>query len=276
MGTSSVIQKPLRVVFCTCPSVYSDIVLQELIKSTQLKLVGVVASSRVLRKKGWNWWDVFLLIHRTSLRYAAYLWMVTSLYTIARRLKVHDAVRDHLSGNRIPVYTTRDINQADGIAFLKGCQADLVLSAHFNQLIGPELLGIPAKGCLNIHPGMLPEYKGVDPVIHAMFRETPQVGVTVHFQDQGFDTGPVVVAGSIPVKPDDSLYSLNCALFRLGISKLLSVIGDDGMVPEGTPQATTENYDSWPNRILIRKMRANGRKLIKILSYLALIHADSV
>lgn len=253
-----------RVVFCTHPSIYSDIVLQELIKSPHLKLVGVIASTRILRKKGWNWWDVVLLLRKTGIRYAAYLWAVTSLHGILKLARRHDPVRDYIRRNRVPLFKTRDINRADCVAFIRECSPDLMLSAHFNQLISAELLALPPKGCLNIHPGILPEYKGVDPVIYALARGEKRVGVTVHFQDQGFDTGAVVAAENIPVNRDDSLLSLNCKLFRIGIRLLLDKIAECGNVPPGSPQTTSDHYDSWPDARLINSLCKTGRRLFKL------------
>jgi methionyl-tRNA formyltransferase len=263
MSASKSKNKPLRVVFCTSPSIYSTIVMQELIRSPHLKLVGVVASTRILRKKGWSWWDVVLLVRRTGIHYAVYLWIITSLHTLSRRLWRHDPLREYLAKNSVPILQSRDINGADGSAFVQACTPDVMLSAHFNQLIGPALLTLPPKGCLNIHPGLLPAYKGVDPVAHALARKEKQVGVTVHFQDHEFDTGPVVATKAIPVEADDSLFSLNCKLFRFGIRMLLDTIEATGGISGGIPQDRTDSHDSWPDAVVLGKLRNTGRCLFK-------------
>jgi methionyl-tRNA formyltransferase len=270
MNASTSLNTPLRVVFCTCPSIYSTIVLQEMIRSPHLILVGVVASTRILRKKGWSWWDAILLVRRTGLRYAAYLWLVTSLHTQLRRLWRHDPVGKYLARNRVPILQTRDINVADGIAFVQACNPDLMLSAHFNQLIGPELLALPPKGCLNIHPGQLPEYKGVDPVIHALARGEEQVGVTVHFQDQGFDTGPVVATKAIPVEAEDSCLSLNCKLFRFGIRMLLDTIEATGRISGGIHQDHSDSHDSWPDAEVLENLRNAERRFVTTKEFIAI------
>jgi len=262
MNSSPFTNEPLRVVFCTCPSIYSTIVLEELIKSPHLQLVGIVASTRIFRKKGWNWWDIVLLIRQTGLRYAAYLWMITSLYTLIRYFRKQDQVEEYRELNQIPILETRDINCATSSDFVQACNPDLMLSAHFNQLIGPKLLALPPKGCLNIHPGQLPEYKGVDPVIHAVARGEQQLGVTVHFQDHEFDTGPVLVSGHVSVKDKDSLFSLNKQLFRLGICLLLDEIATSGNISSGFPQKTSASYDSWPDSTVVATARRNGKRLI--------------
>lgn len=262
MNSSPITGEPLRVVFCACPSIYSTIVLHELIQSPHLKLAGVIASTRIFRKNGWRWWDALLLIRRTGLRYAAYLWMITSLYTLLRHFRHQNDIENYLDRNKIPILHTRNINNVKGTDFVQACNPDLMLSAHFNQLIGPQLLALPSKGCLNIHPGQLPEYKGVDPVIYALASGEQQLGVTVHFQDKEFDTGPVLVNGHVAVQEKESLLSLNSKLFGLGISLLLDKIATTGSIPGGVPQKTSDSYDSWPDSAIVAKACKNGRKLL--------------
>ncbi|MDK9719188.1 MAG: formyltransferase family protein [Trichlorobacter sp.] len=259
---------PLRVVFCTTPSVYSDVVLQELLRSSSIELVGIVASTRILSKKRWMWWDAARLVRKTGLRYAAYLWVVTTVYCLARRLLVRDdPVRCYLYENRVPVYTSRDINSGEGIAFVKSLQPDLLLSAHFNQLIGPELLALPVQGCLNIHPGALPEYKGVDPVIRAVDNGEKQAGVTLHRQDAGFDTGTVLATAELAISGGDTLFSLNMRLFLLGTELLLELLSRGGDVPAGALQQPDQRYDSWPDAALVARLRRSGRRLIGVRSF---------
>jgi len=258
----------LRIVFCTTPSMYSDVVLQKLVTSPHLHLVGVVASSRILRKKGWAWCDALRLVRKTGLRYATYLWMVTTVYCLVRRLLVHDnPVRRFLSENRVPVYSSRDINSGEGIAFIKSLQPDLLLSAHFNQLIGPELLDLPVQGCLNIHPGRLPEYKGVDPGIRVLDKGEKQAGVTLHRQDAGFDTGTVLATAELSVASDDTLFSLNMRLFSLGTGLLLELLSKGGEIPAGVVQQPDQRYDSWPDAALVARLRRSGRRLIGVRSF---------
>lgn len=261
---------PLRVIFCTAPSIYSDVVLQELIRSSQLQLVGVVASTRILRKKGWAWWDTVRLVHKTGLRYATYLWMITTLYRLLHRLLLpDDPVRQYLRKNRVPVHATRNINNNSGVAFIQSLKPDLLLSAHFNQLIGTELLDLPSVACLNIHPGRLPQYKGVDPAIYALDRGEQQLGVALHVQDAGFDTGTVLATAKAEVAAGDTLFSVNTRLFKQGAGLLLDYLAEHGTTLEGTPQEPDATYDSWPDSALVGRLRRSGRRLIGVSPFLS-------
>jgi Methionyl-tRNA formyltransferase len=242
-----------------------------------VQLVGVVASTRILRKNGWGWWDAVRLVRKTGLRYATYLWTVTTLYSLLRRLLVpDDPVRQHLREHRVPVHATRDINSSEGVTFVQNLQPDLLLSAHFNQLIGSVLLDLPSVGCLNIHPGALPQYKGVDPVIHALDRDEQRVGVTLHVQDTGFDTGAVLASAEAAVAAEDTLFSVTMRLFRRGTGLLLDCLAAHGAVLEGTPQEADAAYDSWPDSGLVGRLRSSGRRLIGVRLFWVCLRGNSL
>jgi methionyl-tRNA formyltransferase len=72
----------------------------------------------------------------------------------------------------------------------------------FNQRLNAAALALPTRGCLNIHPSLLPEAKGgVDPVFQAILRGAPQLGVTAHFMSLELDAGRIVAQRSIGAGP---------------------------------------------------------------------------
>jgi methionyl-tRNA formyltransferase len=275
MSNTKAPHTPLRVVFCTTPSVYSDAVLLELIRSPRITLVGIVHSTRILRKQGWALGDALQLIRKTGLRYAAYLWLVTSGYILLSSLRPN-LVRKYLRQQAVPLHATRDINNSASVSFIQSCAPDLLLSAHFNQLIGPELLALPPQGGLNIHPGRLPDFRGVEPVLHALAAGERQLGVSVHRLDTQFDAGRVLAATDLVVQPDESLAMLSCRLFRAGAQLVLQQTAADGGLPDGTPQQSGGRYDSWPSPELVGRLRKNGLKLASLLDVLAMWRPDSL
>jgi len=78
-------------------------------------------------------------------------------------------------------------------------------------LLRRDLLEIPALGVLNCHMGLLPAYRGMDvvewPIVEAA-GGPPQLGLTVHFMDQGIDTGPILLRRPIELRPGDTIASL--------------------------------------------------------------------
>ena len=137
-----------------------------------------------------------------------------------------------------------------------------MLSAHFNQLVGSEALALDEMACLNIHPSLLPAYKGVDPAFYALLREEREVGVTVHFQEAEFDVGRMLAQERLIVDKDDNLLSLNLKLFKLGVLNAIRQIQGMGLKAKGQLQDKDGNYDSWPDVFKVKMFR-RSRKLFR-------------
>ncbi len=91
------------------------------------------------------------------------------------------------------------------------------------DILSAEAIGIPTKGVLNLHPGLLPWIRGVDTVYHAVTRDVA-IGVTGHFVDVGVDTGPTITRYLLPVDPDDRLSEIKNRLDRLSVAAMLELI----------------------------------------------------
>ncbi len=105
--------------------------------------------------------------------------------------------------------------EAEALALLEARGVDLVLLAGFMRLLSPAFVGRYFGRLLNIHPSLLPDYPGLGVhrrVLEAGERET---GSTVHFVDEGMDTGPILLQGRVPVLPGDTPEALEARVLRL-------------------------------------------------------------
>ena len=93
----------------------------------------------------------------------------------------------------IPFIRCKNINGNDFIELVKSKKPDLIVSAHFEKLIKKELLSIPSKGCINLHPSLLPYYRGMAPQHWPLVNREDYTAVTVHFIDEGIDTGDIIL-----------------------------------------------------------------------------------
>ncbi len=246
--------KRTRLIFCTYPCVYSDIVLDELLRVESIDVVGVVVSTRVLKKNHNHFLASVRQIQQSGLRYATYLFVVTSLYAGLRFIFRRSTLQRRLAEKGIPVLKTQDINNEQGLSFLQQQQPDVLLSAHFNQLIKAPILDKEGLECLNIHPSLLPAYKGVDPAFYAMLRRERVTGVTLHLQDQDFDSGSILEQQQLKIRWHDGLLSLNMKLFKLGAMSAVRYVagrdaGDqtDEIEVQQSRNSSGGSYDSWPN-----------------------------
>jgi len=100
--------------------------------------------------------------------------------------------------------TERDVAMAD---WVKTAGADLVVLAGYMQILSKEFLAEFPGAVINVHPSLLPAFKGIDAVGQALDYGVKITGVTVHFVDQGVDTGRIILQESVEVK-DPVDYSL--------------------------------------------------------------------
>ena len=101
-------------------------------------------------------------VRRSGIAYSLYLWCATTLADWLCALGGAELSPFRRPG--LSVLTTRNLNDAEGLRFLAECAPDILVSAFFNQRLNAAALALPTRGCLNIHPSLLPEAKGVDPV----------------------------------------------------------------------------------------------------------------
>ncbi len=97
----------------------------------------------------------------------------------------------------------RDEAMADWLAEQR---VELVVCAGYMQLLTPGFLA--RFPCINVHPSLLPAFPGLDAVGQALATGAEETGVTVHFLDEGVDSGPVIVQERVAIEPGDTAGSL--------------------------------------------------------------------
>lgn len=80
---------------------------------------------------------------------------------------------------------------------------DVAVSACWGEILGPEALGAPTHGWLNLHPSSLPAWRGADPVAWQLLSGPTTIGCCVHRMTDGLDDGPVVAESRVSVRPED-------------------------------------------------------------------------
>ncbi len=106
-------------------------------------------------------------------------------------------------------FADRTAYDAALLALLQGHQVGLVCLAGFMRILTPEFVRAWAGRILNIHPSLLPAFPGLAAQRQALEHGVKVSGATVHFVDEGVDTGPIVLQSSLAVYPDDTEESLS-------------------------------------------------------------------
>jgi phosphoribosylglycinamide formyltransferase 1 len=96
--------------------------------------------------------------------------------------------------------------------WIEGLEAELVVLAGYMQLLSPEFLRRFPNRVINVHPALLPSFPGLDAVGQALEHGVRMTGVTVHFADEGVDSGPILLQRPIPISPDRDRERLETAI----------------------------------------------------------------
>lgn len=107
---------------------------------------------------------------------------------------------------------------------LEPCKADLIISASYGQKIPSHILSLAKYGGLNVHPSILPRWRGGDPVPWAIMTGDHQTGVTVVSLSDKFDEGLIYAQEKIPILPDDTSTPLRTKLFGIGADRLAALL----------------------------------------------------
>jgi phosphoribosylglycinamide formyltransferase-1 len=102
--------------------------------------------------------------------------------------------------------------QAETAARLKAAGVELICLAGFLRLVKRPLLDAFPNRILNIHPSLLPAYPGLESWKQALDAGEKQAGCTVHFVDEGMDTGPIILQESVPILSDDTAETLHARI----------------------------------------------------------------
>lgn len=109
-------------------------------------------------------------------------------------------------------YPTRDAHEEAMERALRGVGTDLVCAAGYMRIIGERLIRAYPGAIMNIHPALLPAFPGLHAQRQALAYGVKVSGCTVHFVDEGMDTGPVILQRAVPVLPNDDEASLSARI----------------------------------------------------------------
>lgn len=98
-------------------------------------------------------------------------------------------------------YADREARDRAIADWLDGLEVELVVLAGYMQLLSAEFIGRYAGRVVNVHPALLPSFPGLDAVGQALAHGVAVTGVTVHFVDEGVDSGPIILQHPVAVPP---------------------------------------------------------------------------
>lgn len=108
--------------------------------------------------------------------------------------------------------------------FLIELNADVMVVAAYGLLLPASILAIPKYGCINIHPSLLPRWRGAAPIPRTIEAGDSETGVTIMQMDQGLDTGPILLQRHDSVSESETAETLHDRLAALGAKALIEAL----------------------------------------------------
>jgi methionyl-tRNA formyltransferase len=127
---------------------------------------------------------------------------------IARSKSGRIYVDDFCARRGIEVVKVRHLNDRESIEAIRSRRIDWLFIIGWSQIAGPEVLAAPVRGCLGMHPSLLPQGRGRAAIPWAILKGLDRTGVTMFQLNAGVDTGPVLGQEALPLDPQETATSL--------------------------------------------------------------------
>ena len=126
----------------------------------------------------------------------------------------------------LPVFQPASLrrHEAAVVSELESLSPEVIVVAAYGLFLPGKVLALPRLACLNVHPSLLPKYRGPSPVASAILNGDDVTGVTIMQVDEGMDSGPIIEQRATPIAPEETSEQLTERLFELGASLLLEVL----------------------------------------------------
>ena len=152
--------------------------------------------------------------------------------------------------HRLPVWEVGNLSEPSTLAWLSGLQPDLIVVACFSRIFPPTLLALPRFGCLNLHPSLLPTYRGPAPLFWQARQGAAQTGVTLHVLTEGVDSGDIVTQRRFDWPEGISEVALEQRCAQTGAALLapaVQALARGESLPRRPQSEAQASYFPWPS-----------------------------
>ncbi|MFY0611418.1 MAG: hypothetical protein JXQ99_07835 [Hyphomicrobiaceae bacterium] len=242
--------QPVRIVFFTNATTHESLpVLKALSESEQVEILQVVLYNRV---------PISLGRLRARIRQHG---LKRTLSNVANGIAAKLAAptsdsnsgtstsRTYAEDNNLPIRQVTSVNSPDVLQYMRTLQPDLFVVCALSEIIKPDLLQVPRLTAINVHPSLLPKYRGPAPVFWALYHREAETGITFHAIDSRIDNGAIIDQFRVPLHPNAPLDDVTRQLFSIAGEHIVNaVVGVGRDEKEFSPQKKEDaTYFSMPS-----------------------------
>lgn len=261
----------MKIIVLTTDDYRSHIILSRIIRVHHKSILGIFVESP--SAQGFSpFKTLWRIAKRSGLRCALYYAVEAVTYSAIMAMKRFFGINrvenffDAAAIAEVPVERIHSANSREFLETLRFWRPDLLALVRYNRIIGKELTRIPRLATLNLHTGLLPNYRGLASTLNAMVRNEKVAGATIHVVNNEIDGGDVVGQVTALIDYRESalvnqfrIMENGALLFRRGLRSIL----DHGEVV-GELQPSGGQYFGWPPKEEIRRFLNRGGKLFRL------------
>ncbi len=138
----------------------------------------------------------------------------------------------------IPVFSPEKVGSPESFQALEKLNADLFVVVAYGQYIPQSILALPVFGSINLHPSLLPKYRGSSPIQWALADGETITGVTILYVSEKMDAGDILCQREVPISPEDTAMTMEPVLAQTGAELLLDAVNQ---IRSGTVNPLAQN-----------------------------------
>ena len=140
----------------------------------------------------------------------------------------------------IPVFQPTKLRDGTALAQIEELAPELIVVAAYGRILPDEILNYPAKGCINVHSSLLPNYRGAAPINWAILNGDKETGVTIMHMATELDAGDIISQVSTPIGERETADELTARLAELGGKLLVDTVA---AIEVGTATRTPQEHE---------------------------------
>ena len=169
----------------------------------------------------------------------------------------------------LPYHFSDNVMRKETLDFIRSQEPDVIVTL-FHQIVKKELIDIPKKHVINIHPGLLPDFKGIQPYFWELCHNATHAGAPLHLiEDETIDTGKILAQGKYKLWPEMSVqvnYYLTSTVAADLLPQCLDLVEKDEFEP-GDQKIGEGHYYRWPDHKSVENLFDRGHCLLSLKEF---------